>query len=158
MFFSGALGALFMYSILHSRDEDCWKTHRQAHDERVQSQEIQQQRYDARKRSPRYQATPKQELDDQSLSSQRTQSQVVYVPREVIREVVVDCTCKCACKEPDKPDIPRSFWSLDKGNAVSVARDKEAKKMREQHREEVAEKTVYWSLDQGMHADMKRTS
>ena len=143
MFFSGALGALFVYSILQSKNEHCRHTQRQAHEQRFREQAAQQQatREGTVQEHAINQQEPKiQRPSNQILPQQTTQTEVVYVPREVIREVIVDCSCKCACKEPEKPDIPRSFWSLDKGDFVRAAGDKEARMTREKHREEVARK------------------
>lgn len=92
---------------------------------------------------------------DQDTSPKSMWPQVVHVPQEIVREVVVDCFCKCACKEPEKPDIPTSFWSLDQGKLVRAAGDKEAKRTQEKWREEVEKMMKYWSLDQGLHADVK---
>lgn len=94
-------------------------------------------------------------FEQASLQNTTLAPQVVYVPQEVVREVVVDCLCKCACKAPEKPEILRSFWSLDQGRSVRSAGDKEAKKTREKRREEIAKMTTYWNLDQGMHTDEK---
>lgn len=38
---------------------------------------------------------------------------------------------------------------------MRAAGDKEARMTREKHREEVARKMEYWSLDQGLHADVR---
>jgi hypothetical protein len=45
--------------------------------------------------------------------------------------------------------------SLDQGNFVRSAGDKEAETTREKRRSEIAKMTRYWNLDQGMHADEK---
>jgi hypothetical protein len=155
MFFTGAVGALLMYSVLKGAHH-----HRSSHEQRMAEQGPISQ--SVPERLARRQEKHHEELNSPSSLVQASLQnaivpQVVYVPRETIREVVVDCSCKCACKAPEKPEVPRSFWSLDQGKFVRSAGDKEAKRTREKMREEIATKMKYWSLDQGMHADEKGT-
>jgi hypothetical protein len=159
MFFTGALGALFMYSILHRRDE---------HRRHSREQEVYEQRRTeegSTHQSLLEQATQrlaKQQEDthsrrflEQTSLQETVPSRIVYVPRDVVRNVAVDCPCKCACKTPEKPELPRSFWSLDQGRFVRSVGDKEARETQEKRRNEVAKMMKYWSLDQGMHAGVK---
>jgi hypothetical protein len=154
MFFTGAVGALLMYSVLKSTHQ------RHTYHEQGRAE------YDAAPQSSPKSVTRRQEILQEELetplASEQTSPQnavlvpqMVYVPREMVREVVVDCSCKCVCKAPEKLEIPRSFWSLDQGNFVRSAGDKEAETTREKRRSEIAKMTRYWNLDQGMHADEK---
>lgn len=158
MFFSGALGALFMYSILRSRDEHRQHSHgRQSYEQQISGEEPTHQSIPERVAElQRQQKEPcRPRFLEQRPQENATPPQTIYVPREIVREVVVDCSCRCACKAPKKPDIPRSFWSLDQSKLVPSAGAGEAEKEREKRREEAAKRMRYWSLDQGMHADVK---
>lgn len=155
MFFTGAVGAILMYSVLNSAHQ-----RRTYHEHRLVEQERGSQSISERVA----QRQEESQNDSNSLISSEHPSfrnttpvpkKVFYAPQEVIKEVVVDCLCKCACKAPEKPEILRSFWSLDQGRFVRSAGDKEAKQTREMRMEEIAKMTKYWNLDQGMHTDEK---
>lgn len=154
MFFTGAVGALLMYSFLKSAHQ------RHTYHEQGRAE------YDAVPQSTPKRVAQRQEtlqeewnrplaLEQASPRNAALVPQVVYVPREMVREVVVDCSCRCACKAPEKPEVLRSFWSLDQGRFVRSVGDKEAKTTREKRRSEIAKMTRYWNLDQEMHADEK---
>ncbi|KAF3047058.1 hypothetical protein E8E12_010878 [Didymella heteroderae] len=159
MFFTGALGALFMYSILKSREEHHGLPHsRQAYKQRIAEDESTHQ--SASERVAQTQARQLEETCrptsfEQTSLPNATPPRLIYVPREVVREIIVDRSCKCSCKASEKPEVPRSFWSLDQGKFIRSAGNKEAKKMQEKRKDEIAKMTKYWSLDQGMHADEK---
>ncbi|KAF1927686.1 uncharacterized protein M421DRAFT_93072 [Didymella exigua CBS 183.55] len=157
MLFSGAFGALVMYSILRSRDEHRRHSHgRQAYEQKPTGHEAipQSAQHTTAQRGARQQVeTCSPESPEQPTSQTPGPPRVAYVPREVIREVVVDCSCKCACKAPEKPDLQRSFWSLDQGTFVAAARDKEAKKIQEKRREEVGVFRVVIGLEH-LHSEL----
>lgn len=153
MFFTGAVGALLMYSVLKTAHH-----HHPAHEQRIGEHEDTSQPIPGRRwKKHREESNSRTVPDETSTQNETLLPEVIYIPREIVREVVVDCSCKCAYKADEKLERPRSFWNLDQGKFIRSAGSREAEKTREKKRLEIAKMTTYWSLDQGMHADEKGT-
>lgn len=155
MFFTGAVGALLMYSVLKSTNN-----RHSGHEQRMPEHDPVSQSMServARGREKYQEESNSPSLEPESLKNEQLLPRVIYVPQEIVREVVVNCSCRCACKAPELPEVRRSFWSLDQGRFVRSAGNREARETQEKRRMELMKMTTYWNLDQGMHADEKGT-